>query len=411
MAVKVLMPKLTHDMEAGVLLELYKKEGDKVQRGAPLFAVETDKATVDVEAEATGVLRGLRFQPGDKVSIGEVIGWIAAPGEEIPPLEGPGYSPPARADHGPSESPERERSRIQVDDLVSDPRAGGRIVASPVAKRIAKTHGIDLRQIKGRGPHGRVTKADVQAHMARSQQAQWATAPLTPTAPSPEAPYDVVPLSKLRLTTGERMLSSVRTAPHFDMEIDVDMSEAARWRTRYAEGDREKVSYTALLVVVVAHALGEHRQLNAAFVDGELRIYREINVGIATATDRGLMVPVIHHADTLSLSQVQGRITQLREKAQESRFAPDEVRNGTFTLSNLGMYGIDAFRAIINPPEAAILAVGRIVERPVGVDGQVVLRPIVRLVLSVDHRAVDGAQAASFLAAVRRYLENPYLLL
>jgi pyruvate dehydrogenase E2 component (dihydrolipoamide acetyltransferase) len=207
------------------------------------------------------------------------------------------------------------------------------------------------------------------------------------------------------------MLSSVRTAPHFDMEIEVDMSEAARWRTRHVEGDREKVSYTALLVVVVAHALREHRQLNAAFLDGELRIYREINVGIATATDRGLMVPVIHHADRLSLSQVQGRITQLREKAQESRFAPDEVRNGTFTLSNLGMYGIDAFRAIINPPEAAILAVGRIVERPVGVDGQVVLRPIVRLVLSVDHRAVDGAQAASFLAAVRRYLENPYLLL
>ena len=395
---EVLMPKLTHDMEAGVLLEWYKQEGDEVQEGEPLFAVETDKATVDVEAGESGVLRGLRFAPGDEVPVGKVVGWIAAPGEETPPQSALSSSPcPA--------VPSR-------DPVAPSPRTGGRIVASPVAKRLAKERGIDLRQLQGRGPHGRITKADVEAYLAQRE------VPPAPTALPGEVPYDVVPLSRLRRTTGERMLTSVRTAPHFDLDIDVDMGEAGRWRARYAEGTEQKASYTALLVQVVARALCEHPQLNGSFIDGELRVYREVNVGVAMATAEGLMVPVIHRADELKLGQIQEAITRLREKAgseperqPRQPFTPDDVRGGTFTVSNLGMYGIDAFRAIINPPEVAILAVGRIVERPVGVDGQIVLRPIVRLVLSVDHRAVDGAQAASFLATVRRYLENPYLLL
>ena len=342
----------------------------------------------------------------------EVVGWIAAPGEETPPTA----------------DTERDRVAPSRDPVAPSPRAGGRIVASPVAKRLAKEHSIDLRQLQGRGPHGRVTKADVEAYLAQRE------VPPAPTALPGEVPYDVVPLSRLRRTTGERMLTSVRTAPHFDLEIDVDMGEAGRWRARYAEGTRpepdigelsravegtgHKASYTALLVQVVARALREHPQLNGSFIDGELRVYREVNVGVAMATAEGLMVPVIHRADEIKLGQIQEAITRLREKAgseperqPRQPFAPDDVRGGTFTVSNLGMYGIDAFRAIINPPEAGILAVGRIVERPVGVDGQIVLRPMARMVLSVDHRAVDGAQAASFLAAVRRYLENPYLLL
>ena len=418
---QVFMPKLTHDMEVGVLIEWYKQEGDEVRKGEPLFAVETDKATVDVEAGESGVLRGLRFAPGDEVPVGEAVGWIAAPGEETPPQSALSCNPCP-------ETPSR-------DPVAPSPRAGGRIVASPVAKRLAKERGIDLRQLQGRGPHGRVTKADVEAHLAQRE------VPSTSTIPPGVGPSAGGPPARWRRTTGARRRASVRTAPHFDLEIEVDMGEAGRWRARYAEGTRpeldfcelsravegtrpelvegagQKVSYTALLVQVVARALREHPQLNGAFIDGKLRIYREINVGVAMATAEGLMVPVIHRADEIKLGQIQEAITRLREKAQsEARhkrqpFAPDDIRGGTFTVSNLGMYGIDAFRAIINPPEAAILAVGRIVERPVGVDGQIVLRPIVRLVLSVDHRAVDGAQAASFLATVRRYLENPYLLL
>jgi len=411
---EVFMPKLTHDMEAGALLEWYKQEGDEVQEGEPLFAVETDKATVDVEAGESGVLRGLRFAPGDEVPVGEVVGWIAAPGEETPPQSALSSIPcPAVPQSALSCDPcPPPPSR---DPVAPSPRAGGRIVASPVAKRLAKERGVDLRQLQGRGPHGRVTKADVEAYLA---QRKAPPAPTVPPRAAAEVPYNVVPLSRLRRTTGERMLTSVRTAPHFDLEIDVDMGEAGRWRARYAEGTGQKASYTALLVQVVARALREHPQLNGSFIDGELRVYREVNVGVAMATAEGLMVPVIHRADELKLGQIQEAITRLREKAgseperqPRQPFTPDDVRGGTFTVSNLGMYGIDAFRAIINPPEVAILAVGRIVERPVGVDGQIVLRPIVRLVLSVDHRAVDGAQAASFLATVRRYLENPYLLL
>ena len=426
MASEVFMPKLTHDMDAGRLLEWYKQEGDEVQEGEPLFSVETDKAAVDVEAEESGVLNGRRFEPGTEVPVGEVVGWISASGETAHPGTGATHIPaersPAKLPEGwpPPEGgpPSMGVDRRPDTAAAPSPWAGGRIVATPVARRLAQEHSIDLKQLQGRGPHGRITKADVEAALARRE-----TAPALSTVPD-AVPYDVVPLSRLRRTTGERMLTSVRTTPHFDLEVEIDMSEAGRWRARTAEGNGEKVSYTALLVKVVAHALREHPHLNASFVDGELRVYREINIGVATATDDGLMVPVIHGADEMSLSQIQATITRLREKAQAStgtkqvrlrpdqvRFRPHEVRGGTFTVSNLGMYGIDAFRAIINPPEAAILAVGQIVERPTGVDGQIVLRPMMRIVLSVDHQAVDGAQAASFLAAVRRYLENPYLML
>ena len=412
MAVEVFMPKLTHDMDAGVLLEWYKQEGDEVQKGEPIFSVETDKVAVDVEAEESGTLHSLRFEPGDEIPVGEVIGRIVASGEEIPvqsEIRGTPAGPPT-----PSHPPRSAGRRSEAPQPPS-PWAGGRIVASPVARRLAKKHSIDLRQLHGRGPHGRITKADLEAYLAQRATVPEVTTPSDGAPPfSGEAPYDAIQLSNLRRTTGQRMLTSVRTVPHFYLEIEVDMSEAGRWRARYAEGNGGQVSYTALLVKVVAHALCQHPQLNASFVDGELRVYREVNVGVAVAMIDGLMVPVIHRADEISLGQIQATIAQLQEKAQaetQAKFAPDEVHGGTFTVSNLGMYGIDAFQAIINPPEAAILAVGRIVERPVAVEGQVVLRPMMRLVLSVDHRVVDGAQAASFLATVRRCIENPYLML
>jgi pyruvate dehydrogenase E2 component (dihydrolipoamide acetyltransferase) len=407
-ALEVIMPRLTHDMQAGVLLEWYKGEGDGVQKGEPLFAVETDKATVDVEAHAAGVLRGLRFEPGDAVPVGEVVGWIVDPGEEMPHV-GPASN---HAEAGPREVAEKPGFFPSgPTSKIPDPQAGGRIVASPVAKRLAKQHGVDLGQIKGRGPHGRITKADIEDYLAQQATAHGCSLSAAAALPPGEVPYDVVPLSKLRQTTGERMLASVRTAPHFDLEAEVDMSEAGRWRARYGEGSGAQVSYTALFVKVVAQALRKHPQLNAALLEGELRVYREINVGVATATPEGLVVPVVRGADAMSLHQIQETIIRLREGAERLKFAPDELQGGTFTVSNLGMYGVDAFRAIINPPQAAILAVGRIAERAIGVAGQIVLRPTMRLVLSVDHRVVDGAQAAHFLAAVRRYLENPYLLL
>lgn len=422
MALEVFMPRLTHDMRAGILVEWYKKEGDEVKKGEPLFAVETDKTTVEVEADGSGVLKGVRLFAGDSVPVGEVMAWIAAPGEGVPetgivsaPGEkapGPGVTPAPgedveEANAAPIRSETEKAATPSSPEApeASSPAAGGRIVASPLAKRTAREHGVDLGQIKGRGPHGRVTEADVQASLA-----QQATAAAT-ALPLGEVPYDVVPLSRLRQTIGERMVTSARTIPHFDLEVEVDMNEANHLRALYAEVNKPSVSHTALLVKVVARAMRKHPQVNAAFVDGELRLYREINIGVAMAVEEGLVAPVIRRADEMTLSQIQESLSRLRDKARGLRFAPEEVSGGTFTLSNLGMYGIDAFRAIINPPEAAILAVGRIVERPVGLKGHILLRPMARMILSVDHRVLDGAQAAPFLVEVRRLLENPYLLL
>ena len=393
MALEVFMPRLTHDMQVGILVEWYKKESEQVQEGEPLFAVETDKATVEVPAEATGVLRGIRFTPGDAVPVGEVMGWISAVDEDLPLVEP--LPNPAPASAAPA--------KAQV-SVPSSPQVGPRVVASPVARRMAQEHQVDLSQIKGHGPQGRIIEEDVQSYLAKRG------APPMPMTPPGEVPYDVFPLSRLRQSTGQSMLASVLTAPHFDLEVEVDMSQASRWRARSSEEVGADVSITALLVKVVAEALRSHPQVNTTFVEGEARVYQEINIAVAVAIEEGLLAPVIRRADAMSLRQIQETLKHLRDKAKQRRLARSELSGGTFTVSNLGMYGIDAFRAIINPPQAAILAVGRIAERPVGVDGQIILRPMMRLVLSIDHRLLDGAQAAPFLVEVRRKLENPPML-
>jgi len=419
MAVEVFMPRLTHEMVSGRLVEWLKDEGAPVRKGEPLFAVETDKATVDVQAEASGVLRGRQFQPGDEVPVGAVMAQISAPEDlgvptehkaldRAAPREQPApdvMTPPPR----PSAAPQALTAETAAD--AATPGAAGRIVASPLARRLARELGLDLRLVSGRGPHGRITQADVQAFVDAGRKTAELAAPPSSEAPEPVLPDEVGFPSRLKQTVGERLSASWRMAPHFDLEVEVDMAEVARWRESLVSFDGSDVSYTALLVFVVARTLRRHPQINAAFADGRLRVYRQINMGVAMATPQGLMVPVIPHADELRLSQIQEALTLLRQKAQGMRFSSADVADGTFTLSNLGMYGIDVFRAIINPPQAAILTVGRIAERPVGKDGLVVLRPTARLVLSVDHRVLDGAEAAPFLSEVRAILENPYLLL
>lgn len=393
MAREVIIPKLTHDMKTGVILEWYKEEGDSVRKGDPILAVETDKAAVDIEAEAAGRLQGRRFEVDVEVPVGEVVAWILSPGEDVPQIEPASGKPagkrPTQADRGrPSEEP--------------SPHAGGRIVASPLAKRVAETEGANLQQLAGSGPHGRILAEDVRAHLEQQQRER---------EPEKHTAYEVVPLSKSQRRMGERMLASVRSAPHFDLEIQVDMYEAKRWRDRHMEGSEEYISYTAVLVKVVSKALAENPRLNSSFVEGELRKYQDVNIGVAVAISEELLVPVIHRADELTLHEIQAAITELRVKAERGRFSPAELKGGTFTVSNLGMYGIDAFRAIINPPEAAILAAGQIKERPVAVEGEIAVRPVMRAVLSVDHRAVDGAEAAGFLGSIQRYLQDPYHLL
>lgn len=400
MATEVYMPRLTHDMQEGVLLNWLKEEGDQVQAGDPLFEVETDKAVTEVEADASGVLRGLRFKAGDEIPIGSTMAYILQKGEELPeqPVQ---QAPAASFQHEAAEPRDRAAEKARAPSGASDARRP-RIIASPIAKRIAREHDIDVSQLSGSGPRGRIVEADVRAFMEAQTESRavgpgWAPA------------YEKIPLTRIQKTTGERMARSFQTAPQFTLEVDVNMKETVRWREAYQRVDGEKVSYTSILVYVAARALRRHPRVNVSFHGDHLRQYHDVNIGVAMASPDGLMVPVLHNVDRLSLDDIHARIKELQNQASNNRLPVEALRAGTFTVTNLGMYGIDRFQAIINPPEAAILAAGRITEWPwVDNDGRE-MRPLLTLRLSVDHRALDGAAAAPFLTGIRALLENPYL--
>jgi pyruvate dehydrogenase E2 component (dihydrolipoamide acetyltransferase) len=395
---KVTLPKLTHDMRTARFIEWHRHEGDAVRRGDLLYAVETDKAAVDVEAEADGILGGISARPDDEIAIGQVIAYLLAPGEEAPVLPaGASGSPavtaaPSQADRLPISPPAGPQL---------DPHNGGRMVATPLARRAAREMGIDPSTVQGSGPRGRVVYADV----LRSARA---SVPGRETSTPPGGPeYEVIARTHVQVQTADRLVQMWQTTPQFVLECSADMAEAIRWR----EQTGGRMSYTALLVRAVAAALRRVTQVNSLWVGEELRCYRTIHVGIAMATGAGLVVPVIHHADRLTTGEIQSRLDDLRERAEAGRLQLADLSGGTFTLSNLGMYGVDAFTAVINPPQVAILACGRIMETPIGKQGQVVVRPMLCLRLTVDHRALDGAQAAPLLVEVKHLLENPYLLL
>lgn len=369
---KVTLPKLTHDMQTAVFIEWHRREGDVIRRGDLLYAVETDKAAVDVEAETDGILAGISARSGDEIAIGQVIAYMLAPGETIPAPVPPGNHRP-------------------------DPRSGGRLVVTPLARRAARDMGIDLHAVQGSGPRGRVVYADVQRAVQPSGQKS--------TEPSAAPEYDVIARTHIRTQMADRLTQMWQSTPQYVLERAVNMSEAIRWH------EQGQISYTALLVRVIAAALRRVPQANALLVEGELRCYRAVHVSVAMAASDGLVVPVIHYADQLTAEEIQTRLDDLRERAEAGRLQRADLSGGTFTLSNLGMYGVDAFTAVINPPQVAILACGRVMESPVSNQGQIVLRPMLHLRLTVDHRALDGAQAAPFLIEVTRSLENPYLLL
>jgi pyruvate dehydrogenase E2 component (dihydrolipoamide acetyltransferase) len=395
--VKVTLPKLTHDMQTAVFVAWHREEGDAVQRGDPLYAVETDKATVDVEAEADGVLAGISARVEQEIAIGQVIAYLLAPGEEVPTPE-PRASDSSVA--AAAASPAKQVPISPTFDPQLDPGNGGRMVATPLARRAAREMGVDLRAAQGSGPHGRVVYADV-LRSARSRPSQ--EAPEQPAGPE----YEVIARTHIQVQTASRLTDMWQTTPQFVLENDADMTEAIRWHEQTAG----RMSYTALLVRAIAVALSRAPQVNSLLVEDELRRYRAIHVGVAMATRNGLVVPVIHHADRLTVGDIQTQLDGLRERAEAGRLELADLSDGTFTLSNLGMYGVDAFTAVINPPQVAILACGRIMETPVGRQGQVVIRPTLCLRLTVDHRALDGVQAAPFLVDVKHLLESPYMLL
>ena len=424
---EVIMPALGMAQEEGVLLRWLKKEGEMVQAGEPLMEVATDKVDVQVEAPASGMLTAVTAQEGDEIPVGQVIGLIAAEGEELPARSAPAQStakadetaappsPEARAsspvaarmaaDHGIDLSEvSAAGGRISKEDVEAHIRSigsGARVLASPKARRLARERGIDLASLNGSGPQGAVLAADVPLAVAE--------APAAPHLAPPVRQPQTQPVSRMWQIMAQRLTESWNSVPHFYLVREVDAGQMMNWRTLVAgaAADGAKVTYTDLLTKLAALSLARFPRLNAFWQDGAILINPDINIGLAIAVEEGLLVPVVHHADSLRVEDIAARRADLVARANGGGLQPDDFAGGTFTISNLGMYGVDAFNAIVNPPQAAILAVGRIADRVVAVDGQPAVRPMMTLTLSCDHRAVDGVRAAQFLDALVGMIEEP----
>jgi pyruvate dehydrogenase E2 component (dihydrolipoamide acetyltransferase) len=417
MSVEVFMPKMTDFMEEGIIVNWLVEEGDRVEQGQPFLEVETDKAIAGVEAPASGFIKGIRegTQKGSTVRVGDTIAYIVDElEEEVPKLE------PLSEEVATTESRD-DASTISTESADSGQKSPVR--ATPVARRIAKDLGIDLGMVPGSGPAGRISEKDVHhfAEQQRTGQPAGTTKKVTPSitetmTPKPASDFEWLELNNIQKLTGQRMLTSVNTAPQFALTTSADMSNTLQLQAILAEliekETGRKLSITGILVKVVASALMKYPRANASFENDKVKLWKQINIGVAIGTENGLVVPVIKAADSKFLSQITSELNTYQEKANNLRFSPDELSGGTFTISNLGMYGIDRFNAILNPPEAAILAVGRTIPTPIAAeDGNVTVRPMVQLTLTIDHRCLDGMQGAKFLSEVKVYLENPYLFL
>jgi pyruvate dehydrogenase E2 component (dihydrolipoamide acetyltransferase) len=413
------MPSFGQTTDEGRIVCWLKSEGDLVERGDVLAEVETDKATVPIEAFAAGYLRRILYPAFAVVAAGVPVALLSQtadepiePHDEMPLASNRVTITPPQHIQTPAPGSPRAGATAATPDGATVAAPVQRVLATPMAYRLATDLGVDIALIRGSGVGGRIVADDVRAQAGAStadlHDGQDMARPMRAIA---EAAGDVVELSSVQELTGRRMLRSVQEAPQFALSIDVEMTEAARLRARRNATAGQKPSYTALLVRVVAAALHRHPSMNASYDDGRLRRLHGINIGVATATSRGLLVPVILNADRLSLDELHAAINALQAQAESGRLSPDALGSSTFTVSNLGMFGIDRFTAILNPPEAGILAVGRIIHRPVSVHTEIVSRLMMALTLTADHRAVDGAQAAVFLTAIRDMLENPYDLI
>jgi pyruvate dehydrogenase E2 component (dihydrolipoamide acetyltransferase) len=455
MATNVIMPALGMAQEKGRLIRWLVEPGAAVEKGDPLMEVETDKTTVEIEAPASGILTQVTAAAGDEVPVTQVVAVIVAPGEvavtvdaalapvavtatpqtpALPPTTSPAASPVAvrvAAEHGVDlwlvvpKGARVEKSDvlayIEAHERATTPGSSQRVLASPKARRLAAEEGLVLTAIRGTGPEGAVQVADVLAAVTQPAAVSFApvaASPVSPLEPAVEpAPAAMETVSTLWRVMAERMTQSWTTVPHFYLLREVNAEGLIAWRTKLLQRSTErssfqdKITFTDLLTKVVAAALARHPRVNASWRDGVIAAGSGIHVGIAIAVEGGLVVPVIHHADRLRGSEIARQRQELMARAQAGKLRLEDLADGTFTISNLGMYGVDAFNAIVNPPQAAILAVGRIADRVVAVNGQPAVRPTLMLSLSCDHRVVDGARGAAFLDTLADLIEEPLALL
>ncbi len=447
------MPKMGDTMEEGKIIRWLKQEGDPVKKGDSLAEIETEKVNIEVEAFASGVLRRILVPAGESAAVGAGIALVGAPDEPLPGEtsdNGPGTMKPAssptpvsntgieKADNTPKSVPANG---------VYNTNERGRVFISPLARRFAEEHQLDYTKIHGTGPNGRIIKLDVESalttHPAAASPTQAAITATTATTattlpfsetyvePKPEpgivspspAPVatgagDVVeiPLSTMRRTIAKRLSQSMQTAPHFYVTSVIDTDKLAELRKQinaYTANDPSaiKISFNDLIVKAVARTLARMPEMNVSFAEDRLLQKKQVNIGVAVALEQGLVVPVVRNADQRGMLDLAHETRRLAEAARQGKLRPEDFSGGTFTVSNLGMFDVDSFTAVINPPESAILAVGSITPTPVVVDGQVVVRDRMKVTLSSDHRAIDGAIAAHFLQEVKRLLEEPFGLL
>ncbi|HEX6534065.1 MAG TPA: dihydrolipoamide acetyltransferase family protein [Gemmatimonadaceae bacterium] len=456
MATKVVMEALSPTMEEGRLVKWLKQEGDAIAKGDVLAEVETDKAVMELVARGEGVLRKRLLAEGDTAPVGQLVGVIGTPDENIDSLvAGAGgpvsgterAAPPAQVvarteesagassvprtppeSQGESSAPPQQKTQrlgnaaprhqpppLPEPSTEQAPHAlenGERPRSSPLARRLASEQGLDLQQLTGSGPGGRIIRRDIEA--AIQSGAARAAAPSAPAARAARAPGEAVqdiPLTQIRKTIAKRLTESIGPIPTFYLTAEFDLTRVAELREAMtALGDEYKVSFNDVILKAVATALSQHPEVNAHWLGDRIRQFGHVHLGMAVATDDGLIVPVIFDADTKRMSEISREARELAKRARERRLKPEEYTGSTFSVSNLGMFGIDQFTAIINPPEAGILAIGAVQDKPVVVDGELQVRKHLRVTMSCDHRVIDGAVGARFLQTLRRLIENPLML-
>jgi pyruvate dehydrogenase E2 component (dihydrolipoamide acetyltransferase) len=425
--------------------------------GEPLAEIDTDKATMEMQALGNGVLRKILIQAGESAPLGQMIAIIGEPDEDISALVSHAGSNAQEAEAAPQAKQAEEAKQEPAPEKDAPPaqsagtkqaapsgnapsgngaqatapggdRDGERLIVSPLAARMAAEAGINLRQLTGSGPGGRIVKRDIEAAMSAGQQESEASAAQAPqrhlravrpgTQPSQQpqvegaSPYHDEPTSVMRQTIARRLVTSIGPVPHFFLTTEIEMDRVVEMRRSVNELDAElKISINDVIIKVAAAALIQHPQVNASFQDRNVRYYEHADIGVAVAIEDGLITPVVRAADQKSLGQIAGEVRELAERARSRKLLPEEYTGATFSISNLGMLGIDEFTAVINPPEAAILAVGAVTPKPVVRDGQVVVRQMMRVTMSCDHRVIDGATGARFLQTFKRILENPLLMI
>jgi pyruvate dehydrogenase E2 component (dihydrolipoamide acetyltransferase) len=441
MATQVVMPKLSPTMEEGQLARWLKKEGDAVSMGEPLAEIDTDKATMEMQSLGNGVLRKILIQEGESAPLGQIIAIIGEPDEDISALLSQAQSSQSTGEskarieepvEAGSDAAQAERAEAQVSSTTDNgaPTSEGdgrRLIVSPIAARMAAEAGINLRALSGSGPSGRIIKRDIEEAIKAGKTSTTTEAPAThlravesgaPAAPAqqPEifgaSPYRDEPISEMRRVIARRLVTSIGPVPHFFLTTEIEMDKVAELRNSLKQMDADlKISVNDIIIKVTAAALLQHPQVNASFQEKTIRYYERADIGVAVAIEDGLITPIIRSADRKSLSQIASEVRELAERARSRRLKPEEYTGATFSISNLGMFGITEFTAVINPPEAAILAVGEMKPTAVVRDGQVVSRQIMRVTMSCDHRVIDGATGAKFLQTFKRILENPLYLI